>query len=245
MKNRIALITGAMGDIGTAICHELFNQGARVIAADHLERSRALQWQEKQKAAGYTLDLAFMDVTDFQSCAAMATEIEARVGKVDILVNCAGTLHDGMFHKMTLEQWNQVVHTDLDSMFMVTRQFINGMIARNYGRIINISSVSGEKGQFGQTNYASAKAGIYGFTKSLALEVAKYGITVNSISPGFIESTMVKSIPEPVRKKIIEQIPLGRLATPEEIAWSIAFLASERSAYMTGADLAVNGGVHM
>lgn len=175
----------------------------------------------------------------------MAAEVEKNFGPVDILVNAAGTIQDASFRKMTVEQWNQVVHTDLDSMFNVTKQFINGMIDRKYGRIINISSVNGEKGQYGQTNYSSAKSGVYGFTKSLAQEVAKYGITVNSISPGYVESRMVMSIPEEVRKQIIAQIPVGRLAKPDEIAWAIAFLASERSGFITGSNLAINGGIHM
>ena len=245
MKNRIALITGGLGDIGTAICHEFCNLGAKVIAADRVAKDKALLWQAQQKKLGFDIGLAIMDVTDFESCAAMAKDVEHRFGPVDILVNAAGTINDATFHKMTPEQWTQVVHTDLDSMFNVTRQFINGMIERGYGRIINISSVNGEKGQFGQTNYSSAKSGVYGFSKSLALEVAKHGITVNSISPGYVESRMVTSVPEPVLKQIIAQIPVGRLAKPEEIAWSIAFLASERSGFMTGANLAVNGGIHM
>jgi acetoacetyl-CoA reductase len=146
---------------------------------------------------------------------------------------------------MTQKQWNQVVHTDLDSMFNVTRQFINGMMARGYGRIVNISSVNAKKGQFGQTNYASAKSGVYGFTKSLALEVARKGVTVNAISPGYVDSKMVNTIPEPIRKKIIATIPIGRLAKPEEIAWAIAFLASEKSGFLTGSNLSDNGGIHM
>ena len=245
MKNRIALITGGMGDIGTAICHEFCHQGAKVIAADRLDKDKALAWQAQQKKLGFDIGIASMDVTQFESCAALAKDVETRFGPIDILVNAAGTINDGTLRKMTPEQWNQVVHTDLDSMFNVTRQFINGMVERGYGRIINISSVNAEKGQFGQTNYSSAKSGVYGFTKSLAQEVAKHGVTVNTISPGYVESRMVMSVPEPVRLKIIENIPVGRLAKPEEIAWSIAFLASERSGFMTGSNLAVNGGIHM
>jgi acetoacetyl-CoA reductase len=194
---------------------------------------------------GFDIEVAWMDVTDFQSCADMAKDVESRVGPVDILVNAAGTIHDVSFYKMTPEQWNDVVHTDLDSMFNVTRQFINGMMERKFGRIINISSVNGVKGQYGQTNYASAKSGVYGFTKSLAQEVAKYGITVNAISPGYVESKMVMSVPDKFREKIIEGIPVGRLAKPEEIAWAIAFLAAEKSGYITGSNLSINGGMYM
>lgn len=245
MKNRIALITGGMGDIGTAICKTFSDFGAIIIAADRLDPNQASIWKAQQKKQGYDFGTVYMDVNQFESCAAMAKDVEHRFGQVDILINAAGTIHDVSLRKMTPEQWKEVVHTDLDSMFNVTRQFINGMIERRYGRIVNISSVNAEKGQYGQTNYASAKSGVYGFTKSLAQEVAKYGITVNTISPGFVESRMVNSIPEDLRKQIIAGIPLGRLATPEEIAWSIAFLASERSGYMTGANLSVNGGIHM
>lgn len=245
MKNRIALVTGGLGDIGTKICEEFFRQGATVIAADCADKDKTLQWQAEQKKLGYDIELACMDVTNYQSCADMAKDVETRIGPIDILVNGAGTISDATFQKMTPEQWNKVVHTDLDSMFNMTKPFINSMIKRGYGRIINISSVHAEKGQFGQTNYSSAKSGIYGFTKSLAQEVAKHGITVNTISPGYVDSHMVKSVSEPILKKIIEGIPVGRLAKPEEIAWSIAFLASERSAFITGANLAVNGGIHM
>jgi len=246
MKGRIALITGGIGDIGTAICREFSNQGAKkVIAVDYAAQDKVDQWLKEQKAAGYDFGFAHVNVAQFDDCAQMAKEVEQKYGSIDILVNAAGTLHDSTFRKMTPEQWSSIVHTDLDSMFNVTRQFINGMIERHYGRIINIASVSGEKGQFGQTNYASAKSGIYGFSKSLALEVARHGITVNAISPGFVESHMVMTIPEEIRQKIIEQVPTGRLAKPEEIAWAISFLASEKSAFITGANLSVNGGLHM
>lgn len=245
MKHHIALVTGGIGDIGTAICQEFCRQGATVIAADRANHELALVWQVQQKKLGYSIELARMDATQFESCADMAKDVLQRIGPVDILINAAGTIQDGAFHKMTLEQWTQVVHTDLDSMFNVTRQFINSMIDRNYGRIINISSVNGQKGQYGQTNYSSAKSGVYGFTKSLALEVAKHGITVNAISPGYVDSKMVASIPPEMTQKIIAQIPVGRLAKPDEIAWAIAFLASEKSGFITGSNLAINGGIHM
>lgn len=245
MKNQIALITGGIGDIGTATCRELSKLGATVIAADHVPKERGEVWCAEQKAAGFVVEYIKLDINSFESCAQAADELHKRFGAVDILVNAAGTINDAVLRKMTKQQWDDVVHTDLDSMFNVTRQFINAMIERKYGRIINISSVNGEKGQFGQTNYSSAKSGVYGFTKSLALEVAKYGITVNTISPGYVDSKMVHSISQPVLDKIVAEIPVGRLAKPEEIAWSIAFLAAERSGFITGSNLAINGGIHM
>lgn len=245
MKNRIALITGGVGDIGTATCREFSRLGAKVIAADHLPNERAAAWCQQQQQEGFEIDYVFMDINSFDNCATVAEDVLKRYGAVDILVNGAGTINDAMLRKMTKQQWDDVVHTDLDSMFHVTRQFINSMIERQYGRIINISSVNGEKGQFGQTNYSSAKSGVYGFTKSLALEVAKYGITVNALSPGYVDSKMVHTISQPVLDKIVAEIPVGRLAKPEEMAWSIAFLASERSGFITGSNLAVNGGIHM
>lgn len=245
MKNRIALITGGIGDIGTATCRELSKLGATVIAADHVPKERGEAWCAEQKAAGFVFEYIKLDINSFESCAQAADEVHKRFGAVDILVNAAGTINDAVLRKMTKQQWDDVVHTDLDSMFNVTRQFINAMIERKYGRIINISSVNGEKGQFGQTNYSSAKSGVYGFTKSLALEVAKYGITVNTVSPGYVDSKMVHSISQPVLDKIVAEIPVGRLAKPEEIAWSIAFLAAERSGFITGSNLAINGGIHM
>ncbi len=245
MKNRIALVTGGMGDIGTAICKEFIQQGATVVAADRLDNDSASSWQAHQKKLGFNIGIAYMNVNDFDSCAALEKDVVERFGPIDILINAAGTIRDVPFRKMTHEEWCSVVHTDLDSVFNVTRQFINSMIERQFGRIISISSVNGQKGQFGQTNYSSAKSGIYGFTKSLALEVGKYGITVNAVSPGYVESKMVSTVAEPIRDKIIEGIPMKRFASPEEIAWSIAFLASERSGYITGSNLAVNGGIHM
>ena len=245
MQNRIALITGGIGDIGTATCRELSQLGAKVIAADHLPKERGEAWCKEQKQAGFDFEYVTLEITSFENCALVAEDVAKRFGPIDILVNAAGTINDAVLRKMTKQQWDDVVHTDLDSMFNVTRQFINSMIDRQYGRIINLSSVNGEKGQFGQTNYSSAKSGVYGFTKSLAQEVAKFGITVNSVSPGYVDSKMVHSINQPVLDKIIEGIPVKRLAKPEEIAWSIAFLASERSGFITGSNLAINGGIHM
>lgn len=245
MKNKVAVVTGGIGDIGTAICHELIQHGAKVVAVDHVDVTKAESWQLTQKEKGDAISYVQVDVTDFDDCAKMARTIEKNFGFVAILVNAAGTIKDASFRKMTAEQWSHVVHTDLDSVFNVTKQFIEGMIERRYGRIINVSSVNAQKGQYGQTNYSSAKSGIYGFTKSLALEVAEYGITVNAISPGFVESKMVMSIPEKILKKIIAGIPMRRLAKPEEIAYAISFLASEQSGFITGSNLAINGGIHM
>lgn len=245
MEGRTALITGGIGDIGTAICHEFTRQGAKVIAVDRIEEEQARSWQKEQHAKGHDIAYLSVDVTQYANCAQMACLAEKRFGAIDILVNAAGTIRDATFRKMTEAQWTQVMHTDLDSLFNVTKQFIESMVQRRYGRIINIASVNAEKGQFGQTNYSAAKSGVYGFTKSLAQEVAKYGITVNAISPGLVESKMARSIPEPMLEKIIAQIPIGRLAKPEEIAWAIAFLASEKSAFITGANLSINGGIHM
>ncbi len=233
MKNRIALVTGGLGDIGSAICQQFHDLGALVIAAD-IAKGDKVSWHT-----------AYVDVTQFESCKAMADEVVNRFGPVDILVNGAGIMQDSTLRNMTLEQWNKIVHTNLDSLFNVTKQFVEGMIERQYGRIINISSVSGARGQFGQTNYAASKSGIYGFTKSLAQELANYGITVNSISPGFVDSHLVNTIPEKIRNQLMAQIPVGRSAKPHEIAWAIAFLAAEQSAYITGINLPVNGGIHM
>ena len=245
MQDRIALVTGGVGDIGTATCRELARLGAKVIAVDHLPKEKGDAWLGKQKQDGFEFAYAFMDINSFESCATVADSVLKTVGPVDIFEKAAGTINDAVLRKITKENWDEVVHTDLDSMFNVTRQFINSMIERKYGRIINISSVNGEKGQFGQTNYSSAKSGVYGFSKSLALEVAKYGITVNTVSPGYVDSKMVHSISQPILDKIIADIPVQRLAKPEEIAWSIAFLASERSGFITGSNLAINGGIHM
>jgi len=245
MNNRIALVTGGMGDIGTAICQHFIELGAKVIAVDYVDKTQTANWQLQQKQLGFDIGVVYADVTQFESCAMMAKEVADRFGSVDILVNGAGITQDASFRKMTPEQWNKVVHTDLDSMFNVTKQFIDGMVTRGFGRVINISSVNGQKGQFGQTNYSSAKSGVYGFTKSLAQEVAKNGVTVNAISPGYVNSKMVMTVAENIREQIIATIPAGRLAKPEEIAWAIGFLAAERSAFITGINLPVNGGLHM
>jgi acetoacetyl-CoA reductase len=246
-KKKVALVTGGVGGIGTAICKRLAEDGYFVVANYAVPGSEK-PWQEKMKAAGLNGDssaVAFGDVTDFDAMGDMVAEIERNHGPVDVLVNCAGITRDSTFRKMSPEQWKAVMSTNLDSVFNVTRHVIDGMMERGWGRVINISSVNAVRGQFGQTNYAAAKAGILGFTKSLAQEVVRKGVTVNAISPGYVQTDMVMAIREDVRQKIVAEIPAGRLAMPEEVADAVAFLAGEKAAYITGTNLSVNGGLHM
>jgi acetoacetyl-CoA reductase len=244
---RVALVTGGVGGIGTAICKRLAADGHFVVANYAIPGSED-KWTAAMAAAGLNGSasaLAFGDVTDFDAMGEMVKKIESAHGPIGILVNCAGITRDSTFRKMTPEQWRAVISTNLDSVFNVTRHVIDGMMERGWGRILNISSVNAVRGQFGQTNYASAKAGILGFTKSLAQEVVKKGVTVNAISPGYVQTDMVMAIREDVRQKIVAEIPAGRLAMPEEVADAVAFLASENAAYITGTNLSVNGGLHM
>lgn len=242
MENKIALITGGMGGIGTAICQHLAKHGAKVIASYNRHPELAEQWLKEQKNLGYEFEICYVDVADFQSCANMIKELDDKFKRIDILVNNAGTTRDVQLYKMNIEQWQAVLRTNLDSMFNVTRNVINGMIERGYGRIINISSINAHKGQFGQTNYSAAKAGIHGFTKSLAQEVARKGITVNTISPGYIDTIMV---PMKIRDQIIAQIPVGRLGKPDEVARGVVFLAATESGFITGSNLVINGGQYL
>lgn len=246
MSNHIALVTGGIGGIGTAICRELAKAGHTVVA-NHIaqEADKAKAWQAEQKAAGFNFHLAEGDVSDFDACAAMAAKIKAEVGVVDILVNNAGITKDGMFRKMPLENWMAVLNINLNSVFNVTRQVIEDMQNSGWGRVINISSINGQKGQFGQANYSAAKAGMHGFTKALAQETAAKGITVNTISPGYIGTDMVMAIKEEIRNQIIAGIPVGRLGKPEEIARLVTYLASDDAGFITGANIAINGGQHM
>ena len=247
MNARVALVTGGVGGIGTAVCKKLVADGNFVVANYAIPGTED-RWHQAMGAAGLNgtqTALAFGDVTDFDAMGEMVEKIEAEHGPIAVLVNCAGITRDSTFRKMTVEQWRAVLATNLDSVFNVTRHVIDGMIERGWGRIINISSVNAVRGQFGQTNYAAAKAGILGFTKSLAQEVVRKGITVNAISPGYVQTDMVMAIREDVRQQIVSQIPAGRLAMPEEVADAVAFLASDKAAYITGTNLAVNGGLHM
>jgi len=247
MTRRVALVTGGVGGIGTAICKRLAKDGHFVVA-NYAIPGTETKWQQSMAAAGLngsSSSLAFGDVTDFDAMAEMVRSIEREHGKVDILVNCAGITRDATFRRMTPDQWRAVMSTNLDSVFNVTRHVIDAMIEAGWGRVINISSVNAIRGQFGQCNYAAAKAGILGFTKSLAQEVIRKGVTVNAISPGYVQTEMVMAIREDVRQKIVSEIPAGRLAMPEEVADAVAFLASENAAYITGTNLSVNGGLHM
>lgn len=247
MKNKIALVTGGMGGIGTAICQYLFQDGNQVIATYNRngDHESAKLWQSEQRHLGFDFDIQFVNVCDFNSCENMIKEVEKKYTAIDILVNNAGITRDVPLCKMNLEQWQEVLATNLNSMFNVTRNVINGMIERSYGRIINISSINGQKGQYGQANYAASKAGIHGFTKSLAQEVARKGITVNTISPGYIETNMVLAVPVDIRENIIKQIPVGRLGKPEEVARAVVFLAAESSSFITGTNLTINGGQYL
>lgn len=246
MTTKIALITGGVGGIGTAISKALAEDGYFVVANFVVPGSDA-PWRVAMAAAGFASNGTAIeaDVSDFAACGKMLDAINAQYGPVAALVNCAGITRDASFRKMTLEQWRAVLSTNLDSAFNVTKHVIEGMVTRGHGRIVNISSVNGVKGSFGQTNYAAAKAGILGLTKALALEVASKGITVNAVSPGFIDTPMTQAMPANRREEVIAAIPSARMGQPEDIANAVRFLVSERAAYITGANLSVNGGVHM
>jgi len=245
VARRVVFVTGGMGGIGTAICRRLASMGHTVIAGCLPEYGRKDEWLSEMRRAGFKAHAAEGDVSEFESCAAMFYNVRSVVGPVDILVNNAGITRDSVFKRMTEGDWNAVINTNLNSVFNVTRQVIDGMVDRGWGRIINISSVNAIKGQFGQTNYSAAKAGMAGFSKALAQEVVRKGVTVNTISPGYVETDMVLAIRKEIREQIIASIPMGRLARPEEIAAVVAFLASEESGYITGANISVNGGMHM
>jgi len=243
--SRIAFVSGGMGGIGSAICRRLGRAGHTVIAGCLPDYDRKDEWLGHMRAEGCRVHAAEGDVSEFDSCATMFYNISAVVGPVDILVNNAGITRDSVFKRMTEQDWMAVINTNLNSVFNVTRQVIDGMSERGWGRIINISSVNAIKGQFGQTNYSAAKAGMAGFSKALAQEVVRKGVTVNTVSPGYVETDMVMAIKKEIRDQIVAQIPMGRLARPEEIAAVVAFLSSEEAGYITGANISVNGGMHM
>ncbi|MDC7706834.1 beta-ketoacyl-ACP reductase [Vogesella indigofera] len=244
MNKRIALVTGGMGGIGTAICKALADSG-HVVATTYSKPGKDQAWLADMKEQGYDFHAFQCDVSDFDSCQQAVAAITAQLGPVDVLVNNAGITRDASFRKLGKADWDAVISTNLDSVFNVCKPVVESMLERGFGRVINISSINGQKGQFGQTNYSAAKAGMHGFTMALAQEVARKGVTVNTISPGYIGTDMVMAVPEDVRNKIIAQIPVGRLGQPEEIAGLVNYLASDLAGFMTGADFAINGGQHM
>src|SRR5881394_4327602 len=246
MAQRIALVTGGMGGLGEAICMKLARMGIRVVVTYSPGNNKHADWLKDMASRDYHFHAVACDVADFDSCQKMVDQVQKEVGPIDILINNAGITRDMTFKKMTQVDWHSVISTNLDSVFNVTKPVVDGMVERGWGRVINVSSVNGQKGAFGQTNYSAAKAGMHGFTKALALEVAKKGVTVNTISPGYIGTKMVMAIPQEVLdSKIIPQIPTGRLGKPDEIAGLVAYLASDEAAFVTGANIAINGGQHM
>jgi acetoacetyl-CoA reductase len=246
MASRVAVVTGGTGGLGGAISTKLHDEGYRVVVTHSPSNARIEESLAEFKSRGYPFNSYPVDVADYESCQACIAKIKADIGPVDILVNNAGITRDMTFRKMGKVDWDMVMRTNLDSMFNMTKPVCEGMVERGWGRIVNVSSVNGSKGAFGQTNYAAAKAGIHGFTKALALEVARKGVTVNTISPGYIGTKMVMAIPKEVLDtKIIPQIPIGRLGKPEEVAGLIIYLCSDEAAFVTGANIAINGGQHM
>jgi acetoacetyl-CoA reductase len=244
-SKRIAYVTGGMGGIGTAICRRLCRDGITVIAGCGPGSTRKERWLVEMRGGGCDIHASEGNVSDWDSTKRAFEIAVAEVGPIDILVNNAGITRDSTFQKMSNEAWHTVIETNLNSLFHVTKQVIDGMIERGWGRIVNISSVNGQKGQFGQTNYSTAKAGIHGFTMALAQEVAARGVTVNTVSPGYIGTDMVRAIKPDRLEKIVSGIPVKRLGEPEEIASIVAWLAADESAFATGADFSLNGGLHM
>jgi acetoacetyl-CoA reductase len=243
---RIAVVTGGMGGLGEAICMKLEIMGIKVVVTYSPTNTKSAAWLKDMADRGHFFHAYAVDVADFDSCSAAVTKIQQEVGPIDILINNAGITRDMTFKKMSKVDWSAVMSTNLDSVFNMCKPIVDGMVERGWGRVINVSSVNGQKGAFGQSNYSAAKAGMHGFTKALALEVAKKGVTINTISPGYIGTAMVTAIPaEVLNTKIIPQIPIGRLGKPEEVAGLCAYLASDEAAFITGANIAINGGQHM
>ena len=244
MSQKVAYVTGGMGGIGTAICQRLSKDGFKVIAGCGPTRDYQ-KWLDEQKAAGYTFYASVGNVGDWQSTVDAFSKAKAEHGPIDVLVNNAGITRDRMFLKMSPEDWQAVIDTNLNSMFNVTKQVVPDMVEKGWGRIVQISSVNGEKGQAGQTNYSAAKAGMHGFAMALAQELANKGVTVNTVSPGYIGTDMVRAIKPEVLEKIVATIPVKRLGTPDEIGSIVAWLAGEDSGFTTGANFSCNGGLHM
>ncbi len=245
-SQRVVLVTGGMGGLGETISTKMADAGYKVVVTYSPGNTKHAEWVAGMKARGYAILAVPCDVADFDSCTRAVAEVQKQAGAVDVLINNAGITRDMTFKKMDKVNWDAVMRTNLDSLFNMTKQVADSMVERGWGRIINVSSVNGSKGAFGQTNYSAAKSGVHGFSKALALEVAKKGVTVNTISPGYIGTKMVTAIPEDIlNSKILPQIPVGRLGKPEEVAGLIIYLASEEAAFVTGANIAINGGQHM
>ncbi|HEY5780285.1 MAG TPA: acetoacetyl-CoA reductase [Lysobacter sp.] len=244
MNPRIAVVSGGIGGLGTAICLSLARNGRRVIAAD-LDHDPSRVAAFAQATQGHDIQLSPLDITDSAACADLVRQMEDDHGAIDVLVNAAGITRDTRLRNMEQRQWDEVMSVNLDGVFNLCRPAVDGMIRRGFGRIVNISSVNGQTGQFGQTNYSAAKAGMHGFTMALAREVARHGITVNTVSPGYCATAMVMALNEDVRSKVVESVPVGRLGQPEEIARAVEFLAADDAAFITGINLPVNGGLFM
>ncbi|OUL95665.1 beta-ketoacyl-ACP reductase [Paraburkholderia hospita] len=243
---RVAFVTGGMGGLGAAISRSLHDAGMTVAMSHSTRNDHVATWLMTERDSGRNFHAYEVDVADFDSCERCARGVLDELGKVDVLINNAAITRDTTFARMSKVDWDLVMRTDLDGLFNMTKPLLSGMVERGFGRIVNIGSVNGSRGAFGQTNYSAAKSGVHGFTKSLALEVAKHGVTVNTVSPGYLATPMVEAVPRNVMEtKILPQIPVGRLGRPEEVAALIAFLCSDNAAFITGADIAINGGMHM
>jgi acetoacetyl-CoA reductase len=246
MAKKVAVVTGGMGGLGESISTKMADAGYQVVVTYSPSNTKFKSWLDEMKGKGYSFAAYPVDVVSYDDCAGKCAQIRKECGNIDILVNNAGITRDMTFKKMGKADWDAVMRTNLDSCFNMTKQVMDGMLERSWGRVINVSSVNGQKGAFGQTNYSAAKAGIHGFTKALALEVARKGVTVNTISPGYIGTKMVTAIPKEILdSKILPQIPVGRLGKPDEIAGLIIYLCSDEAAFVTGANISINGGQHM
>jgi len=244
MSKRVAVVTGGIGGLGSEICKSLARAGRTVIAADLGHRADRID-AFATETEGFDIRFEALDVGDFDACAALVAKVEAEHGSLDILVNAAGITRDATLRKMDRAEWDDVLRINLDGVFNMCRPVVEGMATRGFGRIVNISSVNGQTGQFGQANYAAAKAGMHGFTMSLAREVARKGVTANSVSPGYCETAMVMAVAEDIRAKILDSVPVGRLGKPSEIARTVEFLTADEAGFITGANIPVNGGLFM
>jgi acetoacetyl-CoA reductase len=243
---RVAVVTGGMGGLGEAICKRLAGAGLKVVAMHSPANDRVASWLAARRDEGFAFETETVDVASLASCRSAVDAVRARLGPVAVLVNNAGITRDASFRKMTEDDWHSVLRTNLDSMFNMSKQVVEDMLALGWGRIVNISSVNGQRGAFGQANYAASKAGIHGFTKSLAIEFARKNITINTVSPGYLRTRMVEKVPKDViDSRILPEIPLGRLGEPDEVAQLVAYLASPQAAFITGANISINGGQHM